>query len=86
MIAWICERITGTADATETAIGLVPTPEALNLEGLDVDRDDLTTLLSVDAGEWRAEIGSIEEHYSMLGDRLPGVLREQLEDLERRLG
>jgi len=86
VIAWICERITGTADATETAIGLVPTPEALNLEGLDVDRDDLTTLLSVDTGEWRAEIDSIEKHYSMLGDHLPGILREQLEDLERRLG
>src|SRR5206468_11571710 len=27
VIAWICERITGTADATETAIGLVPRSE-----------------------------------------------------------
>ena len=86
VIAWICERVAGAADAGETPIGFVPGPEALNLEGLDVDRDDLTTLLSVDAGEWRTEIGSIEEHYSMLGERLPGVLREQLEDLERRLG
>jgi phosphoenolpyruvate carboxykinase (GTP) len=86
VIAWVCERVAGTADAAETPIGFVPAPGALDLEGLDVDRDDLTTLLSVDAGEWRAEIGSIEEHYSMLGDRLPGVLREQLEDLERRLG
>ena len=86
VIAWICERVAGAADAGETPIGFVPGPEALNLEGLDVDRDDLTTLLSVDAGEWRAEVSSIEEHYSMLGGRLPGVLREQLEDLERRLG
>src|SRR5437763_3417720 len=86
VIAWICERVAGTADAAETPIGLVPAPEALNLEGLGVDPDDLTTLLSVDAGEWKGEIGSIEEHYAMLGDRLPGVLREQLEDLERRLG
>ena len=86
VIAWICERVAGTADATDTPIGLVPPPGALDLEGLDVDPDDLTTLLSFDAREWRAEIDSIEEHYAMLGDRLPGVLREQLEDLERRLG
>jgi phosphoenolpyruvate carboxykinase (GTP) len=86
VIAWICERVAGTADAAETPIGLVPAPGALDLEGLDVDPDNIATLLSVDAGEWRAEIGSIEEHYSMLGDRLPAVLREQLEDLERRLG
>ena len=86
VLAWICERVAGTADATDTPIGLVPPPGALDLEGLDVDPDDLTTLLSVDAGEWKGEIGSIEEHYAMLGDRLPGVLREQLEDLERRLG
>jgi phosphoenolpyruvate carboxykinase (GTP) len=86
VIAWICERVAGAAGAAETSIGLVPSPGSLNLEGLDVDPADLATLLSVDAAEWRHEIGSIEEHYTMLGDRLPGVLREQLEDLEQRLG
>src|SRR5207237_5450917 len=85
-IAGVCERVAGTADAAETPAGLVPAPEALNLEGLDVDRDDVTTLLSFHAREWRAEIDSIEEHYEMLGERLPGVLRELVEDLERRLG
>jgi phosphoenolpyruvate carboxykinase (GTP) len=86
VIAWVCERVAGTADAADTPIGFVPAPGALDLDGLDVDPGDLATLLSVDAGEWRAEIDSIEGHYAMLGDRLPGVLREQLEDLERRLG
>jgi len=86
VIAWICERVAGRAEAANTPIGLVPPATALDLEGLDVPEEDLATLLLVDAAEWRSEIPSIEEHYAMLGDRLPGVLREQLADLEQRLG
>jgi len=85
VLAWICERVAGRASAAETPIGLVPRPDALDVEGLDVSRDDLATLLSVDADEWRAELPSMKEHYEMLGDRLPQALVEHLNDLERRL-
>ena len=86
VLAWICERVAGRSEADDTAIGWVPKPTSLDVQGLDVSGDDLATLLSVDAGEWRGEIPSIKDHYEMLGERLPGALREQLEDLEQRLG
>ncbi|MGH9105245.1 MAG: phosphoenolpyruvate carboxykinase (GTP), partial [Acidimicrobiales bacterium] len=80
VLQWIFERCDGGAEADETPIGLVP--RSLNTAGLDVDLD---ALLEVDRTEWRAEADSIEEHYAVFGDRLPGALREQLGDLRRRL-
>jgi phosphoenolpyruvate carboxykinase (GTP) len=82
----VCQRIAGSAEATETPIGRVPSPEALQTGDLGVSEDDLRTLLSVDAEEWRAEVPSIREHYSMLGDRMPEALQGELDKLEKRLG
>jgi phosphoenolpyruvate carboxykinase (GTP) len=86
VLAWVCRRVAGTAEAAETPIGLVPGPKALDTAGLDVDDEDLATLLTVDADEWRAELPGIREHYALLGDRLPPALTEELEKLEKRLG
>jgi phosphoenolpyruvate carboxykinase (GTP) len=87
VIAWVCERVAGRADAVETPIGWVPAVGSLDTRGLTgVDEGTLANLLAVDPEEWRSEIPSIEEHYAHLGDHLPGVLREQLTRLEGRLG
>jgi phosphoenolpyruvate carboxykinase (GTP) len=86
VLAWVCQRVAGTAEASETPIGLVPGPKALDTAGLDVGDEDLAILLSVDAEEWQAELPGIREHYALLGDRLPPALAEELEKLEKRLG
>ncbi|MGH2721488.1 MAG: phosphoenolpyruvate carboxykinase (GTP) [Actinomycetota bacterium] len=86
VLAWVCRRVAGTAEASETPIGLVPGPKALDVAGLDVADEDLATLLTVDPDEWRAEVPGIREHYALLGDRLPAALAEELEKLEKRLG
>ncbi|HEY8546288.1 MAG TPA: phosphoenolpyruvate carboxykinase (GTP) [Acidimicrobiales bacterium] len=85
VLKWIIERIDGRADATDTPIGRVPTPDAIDVEGLDVDRAVLEKLLEVRTDSWRAELPQIEEHYRGLGERVPAALREQLETLEKRL-
>jgi phosphoenolpyruvate carboxykinase (GTP) len=86
VLAWVCQRVAGASEATETPIGWVPSPEALDTEGLEsVSEADLRTLLSVDRDEWRAEVPSIRELYDALGDRLPAALREELRALEKRL-
>jgi phosphoenolpyruvate carboxykinase (GTP) len=86
VLAWVCERVAGRAEAADTPIGRVPAPGALDLEGLPgVTEQDLRTLLSVDADDWRGEIPSIEAHYARLGARLPAVLRDELGELEKRL-
>ncbi len=85
VLKWICERIDGTADAIETPIGYVPTPEALDLDGLDIPETDVEALLSVDPDAWRAELPDIRDFYAGFGNRLPAELLTELNALEERL-
>ncbi len=85
VIAWVMDRVAGTGEAMETAIGMVPTAGAINTDGLDLTDDDMAELLRVDVEEWRREVPSIEEHYTNLGERVPDALRDQLAALEKRL-
>ncbi|MEV4537326.1 phosphoenolpyruvate carboxykinase (GTP) [Asanoa sp. NPDC049518] len=85
VLKWIVERLDGRADAVETAIGHVPTPEALDLSGLDVSPESVAAALRVDAEEWRAEIPQVTEWFEKFGDKLPGVLWAELDALKARL-
>jgi len=85
VLKWIVGRLDDDADATDTPIGRVPTAEALDVDGLDLDDGVLDQLLHVSNDSWRAELPQIEEHYRKLGERVPTALREQLETLEKRL-
>jgi phosphoenolpyruvate carboxykinase (GTP) len=86
VLEWVFERCAGTGAAVETPIGLLPAAGAIPTDGLDVPAADMDELLRVDAEEWRAELPSIEEHYATFGERLPEVLRDELEALRKRLG
>ena len=85
VLKWVFERLDGAAPAHETPIGLLPTEDALDRKGLEVDEADLHTLLSVDVDGWRAAVPQIREHFAVFGDRLPGQLVASLDDLERQL-
>jgi len=85
VLKWAIERLDGTAAARETAIGYVPTVDDLDLTGLEADRADLEAALTVDVEEWRAELPMIEEWFDKIGDKLPTLLREELEVLRQRL-
>jgi phosphoenolpyruvate carboxykinase (GTP) len=85
VLKWVLERVAGSADAVDTAIGRVPTPEAIDTTGLSVSDDTLAELLKVDNEAWRAEIPLIEEHFSFVGERLPGEMADELRELEKRL-
>jgi len=86
VLAWMCARVDGKVGAVETPIGLLPRPEDLDLRGLDMPPENLRELLRVDVDAWRAEIPDIERHLAQFGDRLPQRLREQLWQLQARLG
>ncbi len=55
MLKWIAERVGGGGQAVKTAIGNLPAFDALDLSGLNVNSDDLRTLLTVDVEAWKAE-------------------------------
>ena len=86
VLKWICERVEGTGKAEKTPIGYVPTPDALDLAGLNMPAGDVKELLAVDAPGWKAEIADIHANYLKFGSHLPKALLDQLEELEERLG
>ncbi len=85
VLDWVLQRVDGGGDAVETPIGLVPTVDAIDRTGIDVDDAAMERLLDVDPTAWEAELAMIEEHYDALGERLPAELRRQLEGLRDRL-
>ena len=85
VLDWILKRCEETVDADETAIGYVPKPEDINLEGCGVDEETLKGLLNVDTETWKKEAEGIKEFYKKFGDRLPKELNEELAALESRL-
>jgi phosphoenolpyruvate carboxykinase (GTP) len=85
VLAWIFRRCDDAAEAADTPIGLVPTPEALDTEGLDLSEDELRSLLAVDRDAWRGEAEAVREYFATLGEGLPPRLLDQLTELERRL-
>ena len=86
VIMWILGRADGTANAVETAIGYEPTPDDINLDGLDFSKEQLAEILEVDPALWREDMESVEQFYAKFGDKLPKELKAQLEALKKRLG
>ena len=85
VLKWVVERIDGTGEYVETAIGRVPTPDAIDRTGLDLDDATMAKILEVDNEAWRAEVPLVEAHYEKFGDHLPAELRDELNELEKRL-
>jgi phosphoenolpyruvate carboxykinase (GTP) len=85
VLKWICERIAGTGQAQETAIGNLPTPDALDLSGLDISVEDMKALTSVDKTGWKKEVEDVAANYAKFGSHLPKALSEELDELRKRL-
>jgi phosphoenolpyruvate carboxykinase (GTP) len=86
VLKWICERVQGTGNAQKTAIGNVPTADALDLNGLNLSAENVKELLAVDVAGWKKEIEDVAANYAKFGDHLPKALASQLDSLRQRLG
>ena len=83
-LAWALERVDGNAAAVDSPIGYIPAPGALDLSGLPLGDEAVTSLLHVDPTEWAAEVQAIETHYSTF-DRIPTELLAELHALRTSL-
>ena len=57
----------------------------INLEGLDMTKEDLEKILDVDKAAWEEEFKGVEELYAKFGDTLPEELRTELETVKSNL-
>ena len=85
VLKWIINRVEGRAEGVESAIGLAPRAEELDLSGLDLPVSDIEEVLAVRNEEWQAELPLIEEWFTKIGSKLPNALRDELEGLKSRL-
>jgi len=85
VLEWVFERSAGRGDAIDTAIGYVPTPNAIDVSGLDVSAKDMAELLAVNEDDWRAEVPLIREHFGQFKDRTPERLHQLVDELESAL-
>ncbi|OBI41882.1 phosphoenolpyruvate carboxykinase (GTP) [Mycobacterium colombiense] len=85
VLKWIVDRIEHQAGGQDTPIGIVPTADDLDLDGLDVDDGDVAKALAVNPAEWREELPLIEEWFDFVGDKLPTGVRDEFEALKQRL-
>ncbi len=86
VLRWMLDRVRGTAAARETAIGLVPTPESLDLAGLDLAPDTVNQLLEVNPQEWHQDWHHLGTFLEPFGDHLPPAIRAQYLAFGQRLG
>jgi phosphoenolpyruvate carboxykinase (GTP) len=86
VLKWIFERCAGTADGTETAVGIVPAPGELDTSGLDIAAEDLEQVVAVDPEAFKAQLPQVREFLAKFGDDLPQEISDQLAAFEQRLG
>jgi phosphoenolpyruvate carboxykinase (GTP) len=86
VLKWIVERIRGTGAATETPIGYVPSPGALDTSGLDIAPARLDAALRCDRDEWTEALDELGSFYEQFGPRLPQSVWQAHADTLRRFG
>ncbi len=85
VLKWVFERCQGAAAAEETAFGLAPTADSLDLNGLNLPAEDLEVLLHADDKGLLDEIEDMRQHFAKFGDKMPKELVAELDELEARL-
>jgi phosphoenolpyruvate carboxykinase (GTP) len=85
VLKWILERTEGRAEAREAPIGLLPREDALDVSGLDLPRERLSSLLAVDGAAWLEESERARAFLERFGEQLPQGLLAEHRALVKRL-
>jgi phosphoenolpyruvate carboxykinase (GTP) len=85
VLEWMLNRVDGRVAAKESAIGLLPIKEDLNLDGLDLSPADLDELFSIDTASWLVEVESTQEFFDTFEGRVPAAVQNQLAILRSKL-
>lgn len=85
VLKWIFERLDGTASAESTPIGNMPTPTSLDLNDLNLSKETVGKLLTVDVGAWLNEVEELKNYYKIFGEKFPSEIVEELHLLEAAL-
>ena len=85
VLAWMIERIEGTAKGHENLTGTSPRYEDLNWTGLNFSAEQFNTVTSIDKAAWQAELKLHDELFAQLQHHLPQALTDTKVIFEQRL-
>ncbi|MFT4009212.1 MAG: phosphoenolpyruvate carboxykinase (GTP) [Nocardioidaceae bacterium] len=74
-LLWLAQLKNGEVKGEQTAVGILPTREELDLTGLDLPEADLERILTIDKARWQQELEHRTEHLAQF-DRLPEAILE----------
>ncbi|WP_134740672.1 phosphoenolpyruvate carboxykinase (GTP) [Nocardioides sp. 503] len=74
-LLWLLQLRNGEVTGRQTPVGIIPTEEELNLEGVEITPEDLATILTIDKPRWQQEMTHRAEHLELF-DRMPEAIWE----------
>ncbi len=75
----------GEVTGVESPVGILPTKDELNTDGLEIDPADLDKLLTIDVDRWKQEIGFRQAHLEQFAN-LPEEIWEAHRRVAKALG
>lgn len=85
VLKWIFERCDGNGKAVRKISGYLPTEDALDLSGLDIPKENINQLFTVDPEQWQKEVDELENYFRLFGDHLPQGIKDELKALRDRI-
>jgi phosphoenolpyruvate carboxykinase (GTP) len=85
VLKWIVDRVHGRVATQETLLGWVPREGDLDVNGLDISKEQMAEATSIKPEEWKAEFKSQEPFFEQLGSKAPEALMLQRKLLMSRI-
>ena len=85
ILKWVLDRCNGRGNAVETPIGYVPTPDSLNLAGINLPDSTIDEILHVNNAAWMDEVESAALFFKTLGEQFPETLWHEVSKFRDRL-
>jgi len=85
VLAWILERVEGTAPAVESPLGWLPAPGAIDHAAAGVSDADWAELFSIDPAAHLTEADDASAFFDTFEGRVPAAVTAQLTELRERM-
>lgn len=85
VLKWIIDRVNNRVDARETPLGLMPYPEDLALDGINLTKGTRDQLFEIKSCEWQGELQEIERFFAQFGGRMPEEIWQEYKRLKEQL-
>ena len=85
VLKWMIDRIEGTAQGTDSGLGVAPTYSEINWAGLDFSEAQFDSVTRMDKDAWKQEIELHSALFTQLAHHLPAELERTKQALAERL-